>query len=171
MRIGRGPVLAVLPALLILFVPVKAGASSFGPVRQRVMLGDWRLTIATDRFSGERRCRLATRKGNIAYSDGTATIRLSGVFNASEAVIRVDNGAPVRWRDLIPALARLDPGFASEGAARQLPIPAELVKYARAVAVSPAFGKRARTYRVAGFDVALERAAALGCRPDAAFVR
>ncbi len=171
MRIGRGPALAVLPAFLTLFVPVKAGASSFGPVRQRVTLGDWRLTIATDRFSGERRCRLTTRKGRILYSHGTAAIRLSGAFNASEAAIRVDNGTPIRWRDLIPEVARLDPGFASDRAAWQLPIPAGMLKNARAVAVSPAFGKRARNYRIAGFGEAIERAVVLGCRPDTVLIR
>lgn len=171
MRIGRGPVLAVLPALLILFVPVKAGASSFGPVRQRVTLGDWRLTIATDRFSGERRCRLETRKGHFLYSRGTTAIRLSRLFNSSEAIIRIDGGAPIRWRDLIPEVARLDPGFASDLTGRQLPIPAEVLKNARVVAVSPAFGRRPRTYRIAGLGGAIERAVVLGCRPDTAFMR
>ena len=152
-------------------MPDRAEAYSYGPVRERVALGDWRLTIEADRFSGERRCRLAARKGYVGYSRGTLAIRLPGIFDRSEAIIRVDGGAPIRWRDLIPELAELDPGFAGNRDARLLTVPAELMKNARTVAVSPAFGKRAQTYRIAGLDAALEQAVALGCRPDAAFVR
>ena len=155
----------------MLFVPVRAEASSFWLERQRVTLGDWRLTISTDRFSGERRCRLATGNGHILYSRGMATVRRPRVFNASKAVISVDNGVPTRWRDLIPELARLDPGFVSDRAERQLSIPAEMLKNARTVAVSPDIGKRARSYRIDGFGGAIERAVVLGCRPDTAFIR
>jgi hypothetical protein len=136
-----------------------------------VAIGHWRLTVAADRFSGERRCRLVTRKGTATYSRGIVAVRLPRIANRSEAVIRVNGGAPTRWRDLIPELARLDPGFASDRDPRVLPVPAELLKDAPWVHISPAYGKRARAYRIAELDPALERAIALGCRPDAAFVR
>jgi hypothetical protein len=42
---------------------------------------------------------------------------------------------------------------------------AELLNGGRVVAVSPGFGKRARAYRIAGLDKAIERATVLGCRP------
>lgn len=171
MRSGRGTVLAVLLALVALFVPDRADAYRHGLARERMQLGDWRLTVAADRFSGERRCRLATRGGRVVYSRGIVAIRLRRIADLSEAVVRVDGGAPARWRDLIPELARLDPGFASDRDPRMLPVPAELVKGAQRVEVSPAFGKRARRYPIAGFGAVLERGIALGCRPDTAFVR
>lgn len=136
-----------------------------------MVLGDWRLTIASDRFSGERRCRLGTRKGQVRYARGTVAVRLSRIFDPSETVIRVDGGIPVRWRDLIPELARLDPSFSIDSGSRQLLIPSGMVKNAQVVAVAPAFGKPPRAYRVAGLGEAMERAVAYGCRPDAAFVR
>lgn len=162
---------AVLLALVLVFVPGRGEAYAAGFLRQRASLGDWRLTVRTDRFSGERRCRLVTRRGNASYTRGIIAIRLSRVFDPSEAVLRADGGAAVRWRGLIPELARLDPGFASERDPRKLQIPAALMKDAQQVEVSPAFGKRARRYRIAGLDAALEQAVAFGCRSDAAFVR
>lgn len=168
MRVGRGTVLAVLPALVVLFVADQSEAYSKG--HERVLLGDWRLTVTTDRFSGERHCRLATRRGSAVYGRGVVKVRLPRAFDPSQAVIRVDGGAPVRWRGLIFELARIDPGFASERDPQSLPVPAKLLKDAQLVEVSPAFGKRARRYRIAGSGAALERAAALGCRSDAAFV-
>lgn len=170
MRSGWGAVPAGLLALVLVFAPDRVDASSYGLARQRVSLGDWRLTVAADRFSGERRCRLAIRKGTATYSRGIVSIRLPRIVNLSEAVIRVNGGAPKRWRDLVPELARLDPGFASDRDPWTLPVPAELLKGAPWVHISPAYGKRARGFRVAEFDSALERAVALGCRPDAAFV-
>lgn len=161
----------MLLALVLVFAPDRVGASSYGLARQRVSLGDWRLTVAADRFSGERSCRLATRKGTATYSRGIVTVRLPRIANRSETVIRVNGGAPKRWRDLIPELAQLDPGFASDRDPRMLPVPAGLLKDAPWVHISPAHGRRARAYRIAEFDSALERAIALGCRPDAAFVR
>ena len=165
MRIGRGAVLAISPALVGVFVSVAAKAAAFGPARARETIADWRLTVATDRFSGERRCRVSARRGAVVYSHGTIVIRLRRIFNPSEAMIRVDGGVPIRWRDLVPEIARLDPGFASDRDGRRMPLPAGLLKAGRVVAVSPGFGKRARAYRLGGLDKAMERAAALGCRP------
>lgn len=171
MRGGRGAVPAVLLALVVLFVSDQGQAYSAGSSRQRVAVADWRLAATVDRFSGERRCRLATRRGSVLYSRGVVIIRLSRLSDFTEAVIRVDGSAPIRWRNLIPELARLDPGFAIDRDPGIMPVPAQLLNGAALIEVSPAFGKRARAFRVAGLDEALEHAATLGCRSDAAFVR
>ena len=170
MSVGRGVALAIMPALVVLVAPAKVLASSFGPVRERAVVGDWRLTVATDRFSGERRCRLASAAGNVVYRRGTPAIRLPRIPNSSDAVVRVDAGTPVRWRDLIPELVRRDPGVLSTRDPRWLSIPLARIEKARVVWISPGFGKRGRAYRTAGLDAALERAAAFGCGSDAAFV-
>lgn len=163
--------LAGLLALVVLFFPDTGEAHSYLSLRQRVAVGDWQLTVVVDRFSGERRCRLATRSGNALYRHGTIAIRLPGRSDRSQAVIRVNGGPPNRWRDLIPELARLDPGFAGDRDPGMLPVPSELLKGARSIYVSPGFGKRARAYRIAGFEAALVRGVTLGCHRDAAFVR
>jgi hypothetical protein len=158
-------VLVISPALVGVFVPVQATAASFQVARGRETVADWRLTVAIDRFSGERRCRVSSRRSAAFYSRSTIVIRLSRTFDPSEAMIRVDGGVPIRWRDLMPEIARLDPGFAGDREGRRMPLPVELLKAARVVAVSPGFGRRARAYRIGGLNAAMERAAALGCRP------
>ncbi|WP_448662646.1 hypothetical protein ACG3SL_18615 [Sphingomonas sp. CJ20] len=163
--------LAGLLALVVLFFPDTGEAHSYLSLRQRVAVGDWKLTVVVDRFSGERRCRLATRGGNALYRHGTIAIRLPRRSDHSQAVIRVNGGAPTRWRDLVPDLARVDPGFAGDRDPGMLPIPPELLKAAQSIYVSPGFGKRARAYRIAVFHAALDRAVTLGCHRTAAFVR
>ncbi|MBB5712712.1 hypothetical protein [Sphingomonas xinjiangensis] len=166
MLIGKRAVLAFSPALVGLYVPAQASAA-FGPAHGPETIADWRLAVAADPFSGERRCRVWARRGAVAYSRGTIVIRLPRVFNPSEAMIHVDDGVPIRWRDLVPEIARLDPGFASDRDGRRMLVPAELLKGRRLVAVSADFGKRPRAYRIAGLYEVVERAAALGCRPIA----
>lgn len=132
---------------------------------------DWRLSIEGDRFSGAWRCQLTAGRGRVAYARDVVTIRLSGKVDMSEAFVRIDGGTPARWRDFLPKVAAIDPGFASDLDARTLSIPAALLRDAQSVAISPAFGKRVHTFRIAGLGSAVESAAARGCGPAAFLLR
>lgn len=169
MRFVKWAVPAVAPVLVFVALPARSAASDYAPARVHLSVGDWRLDIFSDRFSGEHRCRLTANRRALSYERGSVIVHLGGGYDATDTAVRVDSGSPVRWRDLIPQLARRDPGFVVDR--QHLPLLSTLVKGARRLAVSPGFGRRPRIFRIGGFDEAMQQAAALGCRSDAAFVR
>lgn len=161
--------LAVLPALAVLCSSAAVLARQSGLARDRTSIGDWHLTVTTDRFSGERRCAIARHRGNAWYARRLVVFDVGRAINPSDIVIRIDDGDAIRWRDIIPEVARLDPSFASNRNARWVPIPAAMIQGARVVAIAPSFGKKPRSFRVGRFGEMYDQAVELGCRTDTAF--
>jgi hypothetical protein len=171
MNSGRVWATAVVAALGCFCLSINASARSFGLSREKLAVSVWQVGIRPDPFSGERRCRLALQNGKAVYAEHAILFSLGRRFDVSEATIRIDNGAAMRWRDLISELAPSMGDPLNYGASQHIPVPAHLVEGAERIAIQSAFGKKPRVYVVEGFDTARQGAIEVGCRPDAAFTR
>jgi len=58
-------------------------------------LGDWRLDIARDPFSGEVVCRLGARNHKAIYRASAVGFRFKHKWNTTDAVYRLDGGRAV----------------------------------------------------------------------------
>jgi hypothetical protein len=171
MNSGRIWATAVVAALSCVCLSVEVSAQSFALLRKEFAVSAWRVAVKSDVFSGERRCRLALRNGEAAYAERAISFSVGRRFDISEATIRIDDGAVVRWRDLIPELAEGIGDPLHYGASKRIPIPVRSIEGAERIAIQPAFGKKPRVYVVKGFDAARQGAIEAGCRPDAAFTQ
>lgn len=171
MRAGLFAALAVTAALSFCCVSAGADAKPFGISRQRFDVGSWQITIQTDRFSAIRRCRLALRRGNALYVDQAVVFDLGKHVDVSEATVRIDQGAPMLWRDVIPELAASVGDPFLDPRAKRLPVPIRLLEGAGHVAIAPKFGRKPRVFKVDGFALARQNALKAGCGPDDAFLR
>ena len=99
----RSIVAAVIAAWLL--VPVSSLAARHGEVRhERTSLGEWRLDIARDRFSGAIACRLAARDHRALYRAQAVAFGVRDARDMDRAVYRIDGGPPRASRDDLPAL-------------------------------------------------------------------
>lgn len=139
------------------------------------VLGDWQLLIARGRFSGDVACRLRSRNGKILYVANALGFRFGKHWDVMNAWVRIDGGAPYRWRDDLPELARLE--VAIDGKNLDAPtdgivwIPAERLADVRQVSIQPRPDKRPRAFRLHGFAGLRDIGRALGCAPETRFVR
>jgi hypothetical protein len=130
--------------------------------------GAWTLNVRVDSFSTGHVCKLS--RPGAEYRRQAVVFHLSPNVDTSQAVYRIDAGAPRAVRDDQVTLARL--GFAlnnddldnpSGGLVR---IPVDQLLGAAAVRIeTTAFG-RARKFDIAGLKPALAAAGAAGCRDE-----
>jgi len=143
-------------------------------VVQRYTEGQWTLQIASDRFSGEKSCRLRGARGKIVYVADALGFRFAPNRDTTAGWLRIDGGAALRWRDLRPELARL--GVAIDGRNLAAPtggivwVPAAMLESARTLAVQWRPGERAQRFNVEGVVAIRDRARSQGCRPEVRFV-
>lgn len=171
MNSGRVWATAVVAALSCFCLSVEVSAQSFGLAREQFAGSAWQVVVKLDAFSGESRCRLALRNDKAVYTEQAILFSLGRRFDISEATIQIDDGAVIRWRDLIPELAAAIGDPLGYGASKHIPIPSRLIESAERIAIQPAFGEKPRVFVVEGFDVAWQSAIETGCRPDASFTR
>ena len=143
--------------------------------RSRVALADWVLTVETSRFTGEKICRLQDRKHLVSYARGALGFRVGNHLTTLGAWVKVDDGMPTRWRDMMPELVRL--GVPMDGAGLDDPtdstvwIPVRLLEDASRVAIQPNEQKRPQTFHLHGFTGLRDIAREQGCVPESRFVR
>jgi hypothetical protein len=171
-----------MPAFLALCVGAAsaAGALPLLPrhppvVRHRTDVGDWRLDISRNPFSGDVACRLRDRHGRAFYRQGALGFRFRRSWDVAEAVYRVDGGTVRAARDDLPELIRIgtpiDTGGIANATEGVVWIPAARLARANAVAVQPRPDRAVRIFRFRGFRGLYELAVARGCTPDSRFVR
>lgn len=152
-----------------------SAAASSGVAQRDLAQGDWRLTIATDRFSGDVACPLRANDGKAFYVGGAVGFQFGRHADVMEAWLRVDAGTVMRWRDQLPELARLR--VAIDGRDMSKPtdgivwLPSALIVEAGSVAIQRKFGQTPRRFSLNGFAALLASAHEQGCRPEARFGR
>jgi len=160
---------------LALAAPSPARAARHGDVRrERLTLGDWRLDIARDRFSGGIACRLAARDHFAVYRAQAVAFRFGSRRDVGNAVYRVDGGPPRVSRDDVPRLIAagvpLDRGSMDFPQAGLVWVPLSVLRQGNSVAIEPGPGQHARQFHFRGLialhDMAVER----GCTPESRFV-
>jgi len=168
----RALVAAVIAAWLMAPLPTLA---RHGDVRQeRTSLGDWRLDIARDRFSGAIACRLMARDHHALYRAQAVAFGLRHARDVARAVYRIDGGPPRASRDDLPALiaarAPIDRGPMDDPQQGLVWVPLAVLATGNNIAIEPGPGQRIHRFHYRGLvalhDIAVER----GCAPDSRFV-
>ena len=160
-------------AAIVIRLPLVSGSSQI--VERRHALGDWRLNISRSRFSGEIFCRLRSRSNDVLYVANALGFRFGKHHNVMDAWVKIDGGAPYRWRDDLPELARL--GVAIDGRNLDAPtdgivwIPAAKLSEANRVTIQSRLRRHPRTFLLHGSAGLREIARTMGCEPEARFVR
>jgi hypothetical protein len=144
-------------------------------VRHRTRVGDWRLDVARNPFSGDIVCRLRDAHGQAIYRQGAVGFRFRRSWDVAAAVYRLDGGEPRAWRDDLPELVRLgtpmDTGGIDNPTEGRVWIPLSRLSGVNAVAIQPRLDRAQRVFHLRGFRGLYELAQARGCVPDVRFVR
>lgn len=174
MRVASGLFLAGL------CLSASAAALPFFPkhpriARHRTEMGEWRLDMSTNPFSGSVVCRLRDRHGQAFYQQGAIGFRFRAGWDVSNAVYRLEEGAPISWRNDLPELVRLgtpiDTGGIDNPTRGIVWIPLSQLEGVNAITIQPRPDRTQRTFRLSGFRGLYEEAAARGCSPDSRFVQ
>jgi hypothetical protein len=172
--------LPLVTALLVAVVAAfPAHADVLGPHHPRITyettrLGDWRLDIARDPFSGGIACRLRSGDHKAFYRADAVGFRFAAKWNVAQAVYRLDGGEPRTQRDDLPELIAsgtpLDRGGMDNASGGVVWVPFETLRQANMIAIAPRPDRRAVTLHFRGLialhDIAVER----GCSPESSFV-
>jgi len=148
------------------FMPA-SGRVHWGFQRQSINSGRWRLSIATDRFTGEMQCRLRTRDHSAIYRAGGVGLLLGRHVDITAARLRIDGGQTVIWRNLLPELARLRVPI--DGRDVSVPIdgivwvPADMIANAHLIWIERTPGAQPRRFRVEGLSPLLLKVRQVGC--------
>lgn len=160
--------LAVITILGLAMLVPKVGATTF--LYRHYGQDAWRLDISTDQFSGDISCRLWSRDGRSHYAANAIEFRIGGHISPIDGTFRIDNGAPLKWRDQLPELARLHAaieGGDSDPATGTMLLPVTLVAHGEDVAIQTRPGKRPRRFSLKGFRPLYDYARSVGCLPEA----
>ncbi len=124
----------------------------------------WRLTVRTDRFTGEKACQLRAR--DTLYQDGLVTFRFDHQVDTANAEFRVGEGPVRSVGEVAVAAAGLGARFLtsnsrnpSDGAVR---IPARELT-AQSITIRPNPKAKPRRFSLVGFDRSLSIARERGC--------
>lgn len=130
-------------------------------------LGQWRLRVKQDSFFQEKHCTISYLRGKAAYRPDAVGFRFGRHAAILDAVARIDGGQPIRFRDLLPELARL--GVAIEGhdvasfSDGLVWLPITLLDSAHEVTIAVGFGKPIKRFDVEGLDRLSAYARSEGC--------
>lgn len=152
-----------------------ASAHRLAVERHRTTVGDWRLDIARDTFSGLVSCRLRARNGKASYVGRAVGFRFKRTWDVAEAIYRIDGGPPRASRDdraeLIGLRAPVETGGMMNPTEGIVWIPFARLAAANSVEIVARPGKRSRTYHFHGLKGLLAIGQARGCRPEGRFSR
>jgi hypothetical protein len=163
---------AAIAGWLILPAPALA---RHGDVRdERTSLGDWRLDIARDRFSGGVACRLAARDHRALYRAQAVAFDLRQAHNPGRAVYRIDGGPPRASRDDLPGLIAanvpMDRGSMDNPKQGLVWVPLAVLATGNSIAIEPGPGQRIRRFHYRGLVALHAIAVERGCAPESRFV-
>lgn len=139
----------------------------------------WRMTIQTDGFTGQVRCRLIKMKtlteGRITYAQKTFGFEMGEDVNTLNAWYSIDNRPAKRWQSLYPALTANRVPL--EGASLENPtggvvlLPETEIGDAHVVTIRADERSQPREFKLKGFESALAAARYNGCAADDSFER
>lgn len=165
--------------VLVLLGETKAEASAFPSsswlIKRHVVVGDWRLDVAVNHFSGSLICRLRSRGGRMRYQAGAVGFAFNKSWHVGEATYRIDNGASRSSRAdfaaLIARTAPIDSGSIANPSDGVVWIPYDDLAHANSVTIQARPDRQPRTFRLTGLNGLHATAVARGCRPESRFVR
>ena len=143
-----------------------------------VVVGDWRLDMVRNGFSGAVACRLHTRDGRAFYVSGAVGFRFAPGWDVGEAVYRLDgaasSGGPRRTRDDLPDLIAqgvpVDRGAPGNAARGIVWVPYALAAAASQIAIEPRPDLRVHHFHYSGLRSLHDMGVARGCAPEGRFV-
>ncbi|WP_428333322.1 hypothetical protein [Novosphingobium sp.] len=142
--------------------------------RQSTSQGEWHLTIARDKFSGELACQLKSRDGRGLYRSGGVGFKFHFVRTVTDAVYRIDRGDAHASRDDLPRLIALntpiDHGSMADPSDGVVWVPYDRIAQAQAIAIEPQRGDPVRVFHLRGLATLHDLAIARGCAPESRFV-
>lgn len=142
--------------------------------RQTLKAGSWRLVVETEKFSGDIHCHLNDGAHGVVYTSGALGFGFGRSVHTLGGWVRIDDGAPLRWRDYLPELYRLDAPVNRSGLENatdgKVWIPAAALDHAQHLAIQPSEHRHPVTYSLTGLAQLREAGRSLGCTPDSRFV-
>ena len=161
--------------------PASAGVRDFlftrpaKEVKVKRALGDWTLTVWTPQFSGDKACVLEDRRHHVSYVGGALGFHFPSHVNTLGAWLKIDDAAPIRWRDFYPELIRLrvavDGGNLDNPTDGVVWVPARALEEANHIAIQANERARPVTFHLRGFAGLRDIARDMGCAPESRFVR
>jgi len=134
----------------------------------------WRLLVSRDDFSRDTQCRLRSANGRMVYRPHALGFRFGRDQDLLGTWVRIDEGDPVRWRDMFPELARARVMMTSRDMRSPTDgivwIPASLLTGAASVKIQTERGKQPHIFLLGNFQQVLESARAEGCTPEERFI-
>jgi hypothetical protein len=143
-------------------------------LKQKKSLGEWRLIVEHDSFSGERTCHLRSKNKKVLFVGNAVGFRFGRHKNTLDAWVKVDGAQAYRWRDDLPELSRL--GVAINGASLDAPtdgvvwLPLARIEDANRVDIQLWQGKRPKQFHFRGMAGLRDIARETGCAPDTRFL-
>jgi hypothetical protein len=171
--IALAAALIAVPSSGTIRIPLVSPASQIGT--RKLALGDWKLEIRRNKFSGDIACRLHSKDKRVFYVADALGFRFDKRLDVTRGWFRIDGGDAQRWRDQLPELARL--GVAIDGRNLEAPtdgivwIPAKRLADTNRIAIQPRPDKNPRIFHLRGFAGLRDMARTMGCAPEARFVR
>ncbi|NKJ02984.1 hypothetical protein [Novosphingobium sp. SG707] len=137
-------------------------------------MGEWRLDIARDPFTGRIACRLRSADHHAFYRSGAVGFRFKRKSDVTEAVYRLDGNAPRPFRNDLPDLidrgVPLDRGPIGNADEGIVWVPYERLAEANRITIEPRRDQPRRSFHFRGLtalhDIAIER----GCHPESRFI-
>ena len=160
--------IAVMTAALLggLFHPAPKPTAT-----QVYAVGEWRLTVVTDTFTKQVRCRLENHNGrhpDVTAVPGALAFKLGRGVDTSDAWYRIDDQPARPWRDLRAELVATGSLAAAERldnpSAGSMVLPDRKLNGATEVNVQPTQSARTKSFRLNGFWTSISSAENLGCQ-------
>jgi hypothetical protein len=170
------PVLAAICAALSGCAGMHEPLIHRGPpiARSHTIVGDWRLDMRRDRFTGEIACRLLARNHKAFFAAGAVAFRFPDTWNTGRAIYRVDSGELRRWREDLPELTRIgapiERGGVDNPSKGLVWIPLRRLEEASSIAIEARPDRAPVTFHFRGLHGLYQAAVERGCSPDSRFV-
>ena len=138
------------------------------PTVERRQIGQWRLAVARDPFTGKVHCELKAR--GMAYGPAAMTFFIGARADTFAAVYKIDNGPATPWR--VNAMTLASRGVALQTDSLTNPsggkvfVPTPALTGAQSVTIRVSPSARPRAYRLDDLPAAVAAAQSAGCGSD-----
>lgn len=147
--------------------PLSLASSSSRQDSERYRAGNWDLSIRKDRFSEKISCRLRSHDKKIVSFDNALAFRFGRQADVMRAVFRLDEGAIMRWRDVLPELAQLrvplDGRDMEQPTGGAVWLPVRMLQGVSVVRIQARPNRKPRVFSLAGLEEIQARAQMFGC--------
>ena len=145
-----------------------AHRDSAKPKVERRQIGQWRLEVVRDPFTGKTRCELKAK--GMAYGPAAMTFRFTAHTDTFAAVYKIDDGPAVPWRANAMTLASrgvaLQTDSLTNPSGGRVFVPTAALTGAQSVTIRTSPTAPTRTYHLDDLPTALAAAQSSGCTSD-----